>query len=286
MDNTPPPPLEDSKNPNFPVFVLSGGTGMAGEQVSRTVLAQFLGENVSVRVFPKILHKNQVKAILARAASEGAVIAHTFVDPKLRKTTTKTSEKLGVVAIDLVGPLMQNLSEKLGQEPLGTPGRYHQLHQTYFDRIKAINYTLAHDDGKNPQGWKDAEIILVGASRVGKTPLSLYLSMMGWNVANIPLIPGIPLKKELLEVDHRRVVGLTISPADLLEHRKNRQHLLGLGNAVPYLDPIKIFEEIDAIEKLMKRHKFKIIDTTGKPIETSADDIKRILKRQLNIQKE
>ena len=89
----PPSSIEESEDTRFQVFVLSGGTGMAGEQVARTVLAQFLGTHVYVRAFSKLLHKRQVKAILRRAAKDGAVITHMFVDPKLRKSITKYTKK-------------------------------------------------------------------------------------------------------------------------------------------------------------------------------------------------
>ena len=180
------------------------------------------------------------------------------------------------------GPLIESLSGKLGQEPLGAPGLYRQLYRSYFDRVAAMDYSLAHDDGKNPPGWKDAEIVLVGASRVGKTPVSLYLAVLGWCVANVPLVAGVPPSEELLQLDPRKLVGLTISPSELVEHREHRQRRLGLAvKKSEYVDPVKVFEETDSIEQFLKRRGIPIIDVTGKPIETTADEVIRLIRRKM-----
>jgi [pyruvate, water dikinase]-phosphate phosphotransferase / [pyruvate, water dikinase] kinase len=270
------------KKKSFPLYVMSGGVGSSGEQLARTVLAQFQNVNVEIEVFPKISTKLQVQQILQNASVDGAVIAHTFVDPKLRRILKETAEELDLVAIDLIGPLIETLSEKISQEPLGKPGLYRQLYQSYFDRINAMDYTLAHDDGKNPQGWQDAEIVLLSASRVGKTPVSLYLSVLGWRVANIPLVAGVSPRDEFFELDMRRVIGLTIAPSELIEHRKHRQsHLGAVGGKSDYIDPVKIFQELEEVEGFFRRNRIPIIDVTGKPIESSADEVIRLLRRKL-----
>jgi regulator of PEP synthase PpsR (kinase-PPPase family) len=189
---------------------------------------------------------------------------------------------VGVVAIDLIGSLIEKLADRLDQVPLGKPGMYRQLYKSYFDRIDAMDYTLAHDDGKNPHGWDSAEVIILGPSRVGKTPISLYLSVLGWKVANIPLVPGIHPNKHLSEIDPRRLVGLSISPGELIEHRQHRQRLLGVISVdADYIDPVKVYEEIETVEKFFRRNKIPLVNVTGKPIETSADEILRVVRRNL-----
>lgn len=275
--------IEGGNRPrNLPVFVISGGVGSSGEQLVRTVLAQFPNSEVSIRVFPKVYTKKHVRQILDDALKTGAIVAHTFVDPVLRDVVQKYSHKVNVIAVDLVGPLLLNLTNKLDQEPLGKPGMYRQLYKTYFDRIDAMDYTLAHDDGKNARGWKEAEIILLGASRVGKTPISLYLSILGWKAANVPLIAGVPPNDDLFEMDQRRLIGLTIAPGDLIEHRKHRQRLLGVLNiGADYIDPIKVYEELEDIEKFFRRNRIPVVNVTGKPIETSADEAIQLVRRKL-----
>ncbi len=266
------------------IFVISGGVGASGEQLARTVAAQFQEAKIGIELFPKVSTRKKVKQILRDAVEAGAIVIHSFVDPKLRQTAIEKAGKLNLTAIDLMGPLMYEMSRKLGQEPLGMPGLYRQLFRSYFDRISAMDYTLAHDDGKHPEGWGEAEIVLLGASRVGKTPVSLYLSVLGWKIANVPLIAGTPPREELFRLDMRRVVGLTIAPSELIEHREHRQRRLGLmvGDS-EYVNPVKVFEETEAVEKLLKRHGIPIIDVTGKPIETSADEVIRLIRRKIKL---
>lgn len=270
-----------TESKSLTVFVISGGVGSSGEQVARTVLAQFEDAPVELKVIPKVIREQQVEQIFQQAANEGAVVVHTFVNEILRNRALEMADQLKVDAVDLVGPLMQPLVEKLDQQPLGKPGLYRQLFKSYFDRINAIDYTLEHDDGQNSEGWEDAEIILLGVSRVGKTPLSIFLSMLGWKVANVPLVPGIPPKGDLFSLDKGQIIGLTIDPTKLVEHRQHRQRRLGVGaDKSAYVEPLKVFEEIQTTEDMFKRHGIPIIDVTGKPIETSADEILRRVKRQ------
>jgi len=108
------------------------------------------------------------------------------------------------------------LANALGQEPLGHPGLYRRLNQVYFDRVAAIDFTMAHDDGQDPSGWSEAEIVLLGVSRVGKTPLSMYLAVLGWRVANVPLVLNLDPSPELFRLDPRRVIGLTMEAGQLV----------------------------------------------------------------------
>ncbi len=247
----------------------------------RTVLAQFEGVDIPVRVFPKILRSERAFDILALAKAENAVVAYTFVDPQIRQAVRERAARMEVEAIDLFSPLIDTLSAKLGQEPLGKPGLYRQLYRSYFDRISAMDFTLDHDDGKNPEGWSEAEVLLMGASRVGKTPISVYLSVMGWKVANVPLFAEIAPPKRLFELDEVPLIGLTIAPSELIEHRRHRQDTLGIGGkSTDYTNPTKVYEEVQAIESLLHRRGIPIVDVTGKPIETCADEIIRVVKRR------
>lgn len=282
MDGNQDSPLSKAPGEVFPLYVMSGGVGSSGEQLARTVLAQYPGADVEIQLFPKVNTKKQVQQIMQKAQQNRAVIAHTFVDPKLRRIVRLLAQEMQVAAIDLVGPLMEVLGERLDQEPLGKPGLYRQLYRSYFDRIAAMDYTLDHDDGKNPRGWSQAEIVLLGASRVGKTPISLYLSVLGWKVANVPLVAGIPPKEAIFDIDQRRMVGLTISPGELVAHRQHRQTALGVApGKSDYTDPLKVYEEIEEIEGFLRRNRIPRIDVTGKPIETSADEILKLVRRQL-----
>lgn len=287
MDINPKPlenkvPGSDGSGPESPpIYVVSGNTGALGEQMARTVLPQFQGAKVSIQTVRHVHHLSQIEAVIDQAAQTNGTIVHSFVNPDLRKAMIKLAKKKNVAAIDSIGPLIERLSEVLGQKPVGQPGLYHKLNESYFKRIEAIEFTLSHDDGMNYQGWKNAEIVVVGLSRAGKTPLSVYLSTLGWKVANVPLVPGIPPRQELFELDRRRVIGLKIEPAELLTHREHRQRSLGTHGKSDYNNPAKLYDEMDEARRVFRTGGFKVIDVTNKPIETTARQVIMAITGQL-----
>jgi regulator of PEP synthase PpsR (kinase-PPPase family) len=264
-----------------PIYIVSGGVGASGEQLVQTALAQFPDHHMAVIVVGNVRRIEQIESVIARAKDSDGTIAHTLVDASLRSHLVDQAQAAGVEAIDLMGPLLERMAQVLGSEPLGHPGLYRQLHRDYFERVAAIEFTMAHDDGKKPEGWRSAEIVLVGISRAGKTPLSLYLSVLGWKVANAPLIPNVPPPPELFRLDARRVVGLTIEVGQLLLHRQQRQSRLGAPGPSEYVDPNGIYEEIQNAKQVFRRGGFSVIDVTDKPIETCADEVIRLIQRQV-----
>jgi hypothetical protein len=276
---------EEQKATNIPpIFVVSGGAGASGRQLVQTALAQFPGVKAAVMVVPHVRQIAQIEQVVEQAAITGGSIAHTLVDVDMRRALIRLARDRNVVAIDLMGRLLSRLAHVVGQEPIGQPGLYRQLHQAYFDRVEAIEFTVAHDDGRNPHEWPEAEIVLVGVSRVGKTPLSMYLSVLGWKVANVPLLSNVPPPPELFQLDRRRVVGLSIEPGQLVSHRHQRQSRLGLPGGAAYTDPAELYEEVETARKLYRRGGFALVDVTDKPIEESADEIITLVSRRLKTQ--
>jgi regulator of PEP synthase PpsR (kinase-PPPase family) len=263
-----------------PIYIVSGGVGASGEQLVHTALAQFPDNDVPVIVVGNVRETAQIDHVIVRAKDSGGTIAHTLVDAGLRGYLVERARAVGLATFDLMGPLLERMAQVLGREPLGHPGLYRQLHRDYFDRVAAIEFTMAHDDGKKTEGWPSAEIVLVGVSRTGKTPLSLYLSVLGWKVANAPLIPNMPLPPVLFQLDPHRVVGLTIEAGQLLLHRQQRQIRLGAPGPSAYVDPNSIYEELQNAKQVFRRGGFAVIDVTDKPIETCADEIIRLIQRQ------
>jgi hypothetical protein len=264
-----------------PVFVVSGGPGASGELLARTILAQFPQSNVPLLIESRVLTEERVREIVVKAATmPGAIIMHTMVNREHRRLLTTEAAKAGVFAFDVAGPLLEHLSRELKMEPLGQPGLYRQLHRSYFDRIEAIEYTVAHDDGQRVEDLDKAEIVLIGVSRAGKTPLSMYLSIMGWKVANVPFVPMVPMPNELFAIDMRRVIGLMIEPAQLVIQRKVRQQRTGIPEGT-YIDHQEVVEELRAANHFFYRHGIKVVDTTNKSIESSAEEIALIIARNM-----
>ena len=264
-----------------PIYIVSGSTGASGEQLVHTVLAQFPESRAPVIMVAHVRQMEQIEDVITRAAATGGTVVHTLVDARLRSALIHLAQERNVAAIDLMGDLLSRLSAVLGREPVGHPGLYRQLRQDYFERVATIEFAMAHDDGKNPLDWPLAEIVLVGVSRVGKTPLSMYLSVLGWKVANVPLVMELSPPPELFQLDRRRVIGLSIQPGQLLIHRRQRQRRLGAPGPSAYTDPATIYEEIEAARQIFQRGGFSVIDVTDKPIETSADEIIELITQRL-----
>src|SRR5690606_33276385 len=150
-------------------YIVSGGVGASGEQLIYTILAQFPDNQVPVITRGSMRQVEQIEEVVEQAQSSGGAIVHTLVEAPLRAAMIDLARERGVPAFDLMDPVLDWLSEALGQVPLGQPGLYRQLHRDYFERVSAIEFTMDHDDGKNPAGWSQAEIVLTGVSRTGKT---------------------------------------------------------------------------------------------------------------------
>ncbi len=259
------------------IYIISGGVGASGEQVVHTILAQFPDDQPKVITISNVRQVEQLQEVVAQARPEQDTIVHTLVDAQLRQELVSLAEKQQLVTIDLMGPLMSRVAQVTGCEPLSQPGLYRKLREDYYERVAAIEYTMAHDDAQRPDEWDQADIVLTGVSRVGKTPLSLYLSVLGWKVANYPFVQDIPPHPKLLQLDRRRVIGITMEPGQLLVHRRRRQSRLGAPGPSEYVDPVSIQGELAAALMTFQEYGFRVVDVTDKPIETSADEIIRLI---------
>lgn len=265
-----------------PIYIVSGGRGIAGNNLVQSLLIQYPENDIPVIIVPQIINEDQVFDIIMKAKTDGGLIAHTLVNPELRKQINEICTKFGVRVVDLMGNLADYLDENLDVEPLKHPGLYRQLNQQYFDRIDSIEYTLSHDDGMSPQRLNNAEIILTGVSRSGKTPLSVYLAMYGWKVANVPLVNGIHPPKELFEVDPLRVFGLHIGAIQLIAHRKKRLLSWNNNENESYIDERKVREEIRHAMFTFDKGGFTVLNVSNKPIESTANEILNIMSKRFS----
>ena len=260
-----------------PIFVVSGGKGMAGNTLVRSVLIQFPENHIPLIVIPNVNSMEKVNDCITRAKESCGVIVHTMVDPLMREILFALCDAEGVRHFDLVGGLSDYISDLLQMEPISKPGLYRLRNIQYFSRVEAIEFTMKHDDGMNAEKLAKADIILTGVSRTGKTPLSIYMGMFGWKVANVPLVKGIDPPAELYTVDPGRVFGLTTSPHYLIAQRNNRVKQLGLDAEDDYITPRKVREELDFALRVFKKGNFRVFNITNKPIETTANEILTLL---------
>ncbi|MEI7524974.1 MAG: pyruvate, water dikinase regulatory protein [Mariniphaga sp.] len=265
-----------------PIFIVSGGKGLAGDAVVQSVLIQFPNNSIPVIIVPDVLNQDRIDEVIKRAMATNGVIVHTMVDPEVRQLLIDSCIQNNVNHIDLVGDLSDYLSSLLKTKPISKPGLYRLSHIAYFKRVEAIDFTLKVDDGQNPEKITLADIVLTGVSRTGKTPLSVYLAMFGWKVANVPLVPGIDPPEELFKADPGRVFGLNISPVYLIAQRANRVRTLHLDESNDYINKRKVADELESARRIFERGKFTEIQVTNKPIESSANEILTILTARFN----
>jgi len=260
-----------------PIYVVSGGKGLAGNNMVQSLLIQYPNNNVPVIIVPQVYEKEQLVDLVAKAKQDGGLITHTMVNRELRNFLIRLCKENGVRNIDYMGELADYLDESLEILSLQSPGLYREINQQYYDRIEAIEFTLNHDDGLLPARLHQAEIILTGVSRSGKTPLSVYLAMYGWKVANIPLVNGIDPPCELFEVDPKRVFGLSISAGQLISHRMKRLQSLENIENINYVDERKVMMELRNASFIFEKGGFTVINVSNKPVETSANEILNIM---------
>jgi regulator of PEP synthase PpsR (kinase-PPPase family) len=265
--------------PNRTVYFVSDGTGITAETFGNSILAQFPGKPRHVRrPFIDTLDKAHqvVREINQTAELEGArpVVFLTLVDPDMLGVLKGSK---GMV-LDMFNTFIEPLEAEFGVKSNHRVGRFADVSksQEYTDRIEAINFSLAHDDGQSAKNLEQADVILVGVSRSGKTPTSLYLAMQhGIKAANYPLIPEDFDRNELpksLAPHKAKCFGLTIAPERLAEIRNERR-----PNS-PYSNLDNCRGEVAQAEAMMRREGISWLSSTHKSIEEIATTILRDIR--------
>lgn len=257
------------------VFVVSDSVGETGDQVAKAVISQFRPglEKTIIRRFPHIQSEELVRKIVCLAVKQKAFIIYTLVRHEMRALLHDLCEKEKVHAVDILGTALKSMATFMEEYPLETPGIVHQLDDDYFKKIEAIEFAVKYDDGRDPRGLLQADIVLVGVSRTSKTPLSQYLAHKRYKVANVPLVPEVEPPEELLQIDSKKCFGLIISPDKLNYIRKERLMSLGLNDDAIYAQHTRILEEIQHFEKIVGKIGCKVIDVTNKAVEETANEI-------------
>ncbi len=260
------------------IFVVSDGTGETAAQMTKAAMVQFSGQNIFFSRHKNIRNEIQIEAILEEAREKKDLIVYTMVSPTLRTFLVSRATELHIPCVDLLGPLLRGLASYFGYEPKAIAGLLHDVNESYFKRIEAMEFTIAHDDGKDLNNLDQADLVILGISRTSKTPLSMYLSHQGWKVVNIPIIRDFQLPEQVHQIDQRRIIGLTIEPENLTLIRRNRLTRLGQERGGDYADPEKINDEIAYADELFRQNrKWPVFNVTGKALEETASEIIRLM---------
>ncbi|MBW8457535.1 MAG: pyruvate, water dikinase regulatory protein [Thiobacillus sp.] len=250
---------------SYSVFCVSDHTGVTVEAVAKSVLAQFPALEFSLIALPFIDSPEKTRAAVARiAAAPGALVFSTLTDPALRAVLRDSRASLFDV-FDLVAPAVE---AALGLAATPSGGRTHGMANDYESRMDAVNFSLALDDGLQPQRLDQADLILVGVSRVGKTPTALYLALQyGLRVANYPLTPDDLEQNSLpgvLLAHLPRLRALTLSAERLAAIRQARYP------DSRYASLQQCRDELATAERLFGQHGLPVLDTTRMSVEEIA----------------
>lgn len=264
------------------IFIISDGTGRTAEGALKSAIAQFRTDEVELIINSKVHSESRIEKIIKRAKKVNGFIVHTIVSEKLRNKILDTGMLNEVVTIDLMGPLLAQLAERLSTFPSEIPGLFRKLNKSYFQRIEAMEFAFRHDDGQRIEELDKAELILVGVSRTFKTPLSIYFAFKGWMVANVPIIEGIEPPEILFKVKNKSIFALTTSSAALSRLRSVRDKHLG-GGTGNYAEIGYVQSELNFALSVFKNIPgCKIINVTNKPIEEISSEILKILMMKAN----
>ena len=270
--------------PSFTLHIMSDGTGETASAVARAVLVQYKQDQVLMVRHQNIRTKEQALSALEKIQNEGkSLLIYTMVLPEIRTFVQELCHQKHIKAVDLLGPLFKNFDGVLESNKEKKPGLLRSVDEDYFKRIFATEFSLRHDDGKSITRLKDADIVLVGVSRTSKTPLSIYLSFKGWKVANVPLVLGIPLPENLSEVDHRKIIGLTIDIDNLIKIRKNRLKKFGWNFNREYADKAHILKEMNYSREIFEKHRWPVVNVTDRALEETAGEVIRIIRARMGL---
>jgi regulator of PEP synthase PpsR (kinase-PPPase family) len=267
-----------NKPKDRPIFVVSDSTGETAEKILLAVLSQFTNIKPTVLRRNYIRTEGQVGEIVKEARASDGMVLFTFVSEILRSTMREEALKTGLLAIDLLGPLLTTMSYFLGIAPQSMPGLLHRVDTDYFSRIEAVQFTVKHDDGQETATLDQADIVLVGPSRTAKTPLSIYLAQFGYKVANIPIVLNMPLPKEIHKIIQSRVVGLLIDASRLVEIREARMEKM--KRKIPgYAEIQKITQELAYCREMYWQNpRWGVIDVTGRAVEEVSTDVITLIR--------
>lgn len=281
--------MSDNKTPlrpsaNRTVFFVSDGTGITAETFGHSVLTQFDLKFKQIRLpFIDTIEKayEAVRKINDAFDVEGnrPIVFSTLVQAELASVVFKSKG----LHMDLIQTFVAPLEQELGVKSTHSVGRSHNIADTeeYKNRIEAINYSLAHDDGQSNKNLSTADVILVGVSRSGKTPTTLYLAMQyGIKAANYPLIPDDFERGKLpsaLPEFKGKIFGLSIAPERLSEIRNERRP----GSKYASLENCRY--EVNEAEAMMKREGIRWLSSTAKSIEEISTTILQEIKSDVRV---
>ena len=275
--HTLPDPAEQNSMTRLNLHLLSDSTGETLEMIAKAALAQFDDADVTRHFWPMVRSRQHLDRIIPEIGQNPGLVLFTLVNEDTRKRLEEQCRALGLPAVPALDAVTEALESQLGQEAHGRPGRQHAMDEAYFERVEAIQYTIAHDDGVGWEDWEEADIVLAGVSRTSKTPTSIYLANRGYKTANIPIVVESPPPDVLFRLRKPLVIGLTTAADRLVQIRRNRLLSLHEDTDTSYVQDDRVQAELKYARRMFADNGWPVIDVTRRSIEETAAAAIRLL---------
>lgn len=266
------------------IFILCNAIGQTATTIAKATMYQFPDTDYDIKTYSFMDSKEKISEVIKQMEDVKGpkIIFHTFANPDFEMHLSKEIEGTSIIAHDILRPAIDKVSTLIHQQPSNANEQIAQLNKRYFHRIDALEYSVAHDDGKNPSGYPAADILILGVSRTSKTPLSIYLANQNYRVANLPIMPEAELPKELWSVDKGKIVGLTNDIDILMSIRQERLASYGMDMHSPYSSRERIEKELQYARDLYDQIGCQVINVANRSIEETASIILSNLESKNN----
>lgn len=262
------------------IYVVSDSVGETAEFVTKAAVSQFMDEKeYNIYRIPYVENIEVLRGIIFHAKQLNAIIGFTLVNPIFRNFLIEEAAEKNIECIDIMGPMLDAMERKYNRTPKEQPGLIHKLDEDYFKKIEAVEFAVRYDDGRDPRGVAQADIVLIGVSRTSKTPLSQYLAHKQLKVANVPIVPEVDPPSTLFNIPAHKCIGLRISPEKLNSIRKERLKTLGLDDMASYAQLERIDLELSYFDKIIQQIGCPVIDVSNKAVEETANLIMNMVKQ-------
>lgn len=262
------------------LIAVSDATGDLAVNIAVAAARQFQGLEADIRRRALINTAGKIAAVIDEAKQTDAMIVYTLVSEEMRRLLEEMSEREGVIAVDVMGPVLGTIATQVAQSPSDKPGMQYRVTGDYLKRTEVMTFTVKHDDGLGLETLSDADIVILGISRTSKTPLSIYLGYRGFKVANIPIVRKVDVSHSVYKADRKKLVGLTIEADKLVSLRQSRLQKLGRPLSEEYASLEYIKDELAYQRRIFAElGNIPVINMTNKAIEEAATEILTVLGR-------
>ncbi len=277
VDNSQNLPSSPKLATYFHLHLVSDATGETLNSVTKAAIAQFDDGIAIEHTYALVRTTRHLDRVLSQIEDMPGIVIYTLVNYDLRDMLEQRCADLQLPCLSVLDPVIQIIGGYLGSKISHRPGSQHTLTPEYFQRIEALQYTMAHDDGQSLHDLHSADIILLGVSRTSKTPTCIYLANRGLKAANIPVVPNMALPEILPTLTKPLIVGLTTNQDRLVQVRRNRLLSLNENDETTYTNMDLVIEEIRYARRLYAQNNWPVIDVTRRSIEETAAAILNLL---------